>query len=157
VAEVRLDLADDVLAQLDIVVGSIHSYMNLEPAEMTERLLRALENPHLKILGHPTGRLLLRREAYRYDLEKVLEACRKRGVAVECNAFPDRLDLRDVDLRAARERGVKVVISTDAHSTTHLPYMKYGVRTARRAWLEKADVLNTLPVDKLLKALRHSA
>jgi len=149
----RLDLADDALAQLDIVVGSIHSYMNLEPAEMTERLLRALENPHLKILGHPTGRLLLRREAYRYDLGKVLEACKQRGVAVECNAFPDRLDLRDVDLRAARERGVKVVISTDAHSTTHLPYMKYGVRTARRAWLEKADVLNTLPVDKLLKAL----
>ena len=150
----RLDLADDVLAELDIVVGSIHSYMNLEPAEMTERLLRAVENPHLKILGHPTGRLLLRREAYRYDLEKVLAACKKHGVAVECNAFPDRLDLRDVDLRAARERGVKVVISTDAHSTTHLPYMKYGVRTARRAWLEKADVLNTLPVDKLLKALR---
>ena len=150
----RLDLADDVLAELDIVVGSIHSYMNLEPAEMTERLLRAVENPHLKILGHPTGRLLLRREAYRYDLEKVLAACKKHGVAVECNAFPDRLDLRDVDLRAARERGVKVVISTDAHSTTHLPYMKYGVRTARRAWLEKADVLNTLPCDKLLKALR---
>lgn len=153
----RLDLADDVLAQLDIVVGSIHSYMNLEPAEMTERLLRAVENPHLKILGHPTGRLLLRREAYRYDLEKVLAACKKRGVAVECNAFPDRLDLRDVDLRAARERGVKVVISTDAHATTHLPYMKYGVRTARRAWLEKADVLNTLPCDKLLKALRQAS
>jgi len=151
----RLDLADDVLAELDIVVGSIHSYMNLEPAEMTERLLRALENPHLKILGHPTGRLLLRREAYRYDLEKVLEACKRRGVAVECNAFPDRLDLRDVDLRAARERGVKVVISTDAHSTTHLPYMKYGVRTARRAWLEKKDVLNTLPCEGLLKALRR--
>ncbi len=152
----RLDLADDVLAQLDIVVGSIHSYMNLEPVEMTERLLRAIENRHLKILGHPTGRLLLRREAYRYDLEKVLEACKKRGVAVECNAFPDRLDLRDVDLRAARERSVRVVISTDAHSTTHLPYMKYGVRTARRAWLEKADVLNALPCDQLLRALRVS-
>ncbi|MBI4467046.1 MAG: DNA polymerase/3'-5' exonuclease PolX [Acidobacteria bacterium] len=151
----RLDLDDEVLAQLDIVVASVHSYMNLEPEEMTERLLRALENRHLKILGHPTGRLLLRREAYRYDLEKVLDACRKQGAAVECNAFPDRLDLRDVDLRAARERGVKVVISTDSHATTHLPYMKYGVKTARRAWLEKKDVLNTLPVEKLLKALRQ--
>jgi DNA polymerase (family 10) len=150
----RLDLNDEVLAQLDVAVGSVHSYMNLEPAEMTERLLAAIENPHLKILGHPTGRLLLRREPYRYDLEKILTACKKHGVAAECNAFPDRLDLRDVDLRAARERGVKVVISTDAHSTTHLPYMKYGVRTARRAWLSKNDVLNTLPLDRFLKALR---
>jgi DNA polymerase (family 10) len=152
----RLDLDDKVLAQLDVVVGSVHSYMNLEPAEMTERLLAAIENPHLKILGHPTGRLLLRREPYRYDLEVILTACKKHGVAVECNAFPDRLDLRDVDLRAARERGVKVVISTDSHSTMHLPYMKYGVRTARRAWLSKNDVLNTLPLDRFLKALRPS-
>ena len=149
-----LDLDDEVLAQLDVAVGSVHSYMNLEPAEMTERLLAAIENPHLKILGHPTGRLLLRREPYRYDLEVILTACKKHGVAVECNAFPDRLDLRDVDLRAARERGVKVVISTDSHSTTHLPYMKYGVRTARRAWLTPRDVLNTLPLDRFLKALR---
>ena len=153
----RLDLDDEVLAQLDVVVGSVHSYMNLEPAEMTERLLRAIENPNLKILGHPTGRLLLRREAYRYDLEAVLKACKKFGVAVECNAFPDRLDLRDVDLRAAREHGVKVVISTDAHSTTHLPYIKYGVRTARRGWIEKGEVLSTLPVEKMLKALRQSS
>ncbi len=153
----RLDLDDEVLAQLDITVGSVHSYMNLEPAAMTERLLRALENPHLKILGHPTGRLLLRREPFRFDLEAVLEACKKRGVAVECNAHPDRLDLRDVDLRAAKEHGVKVVISTDAHATTHLPLMKYGVRTARRGWLEKTDILNTLPVDKLLRSLRQPA
>jgi DNA polymerase (family 10) len=151
----RLDLDDEVLAELDVVVGSVHSYMNLEPAAMTERLLRALENPHLKILGHPTGRLLLRREAYRYDLEAVLKACKRHGVAVECNAFPDRLDLRDVDLRAAKEHGVKVVISTDAHATTHLALMKYGVRTARRGWLERSDVLNTLPVKKLLMALRR--
>jgi DNA polymerase (family 10) len=152
----RLDLDDEVLAQLDITVGSVHSYMNLPPEEMTARILRALENPNLKILAHPTGRLLLRREPYRYDLEAVLKACKKYGVAVECNAFPDRLDLRDVDLRAAKEHGVKVVISTDAHATTHLPYMKYGVRMARRGWLEKGDVLNTLPVDSLLKALRRS-
>jgi DNA polymerase (family 10) len=151
----RLDLDDEVLAELDVVVGSVHSYMNLEPPAMTERLLRALENPHLKILGHPTGRLLLRREAFRYDLEGVLKSCKEQGVAVECNAFPDRLDLRDVDLRAAKEHGVKVVISTDAHSTTHLPHMKYGVRMARRGWLERSDVLNTLPTGKLLGALRQ--
>lgn len=153
----QLDLDDEVLSELDVVVASVHSYMNLEPKEMTERLLRAIENPHLMILGHPTGRLLLRREPYRYDLEAVLEACKKHGVAVECNAFPDRLDLRDVDLRAAKERGVKVVISTDAHSTVHLPFMQYGVKMARRGWLEKDDVLNTLPCDRLLRALRRSS
>ncbi len=150
----RLDLDNEVLAELDVVVASVHSFMNLEAAQMTERLLAAIENPHTMILGHPTGRLLLRREPYRYDLEKILAACKKHGVAVECNAFPDRLDLRDVDLRAAKEHGVKVVISTDAHSTTHLPFIKYGVRTARRGWVEKADVLNTLPCEALLKALR---
>jgi DNA polymerase (family 10) len=152
----RLDLDDEVLAELDVVVASVHSFMNLEAAEMTDRLLAAIENPYTMILGHPTGRLLLRREPYRYDLEKILAACKKRGVAMECNAFPDRLDLRDVDLRAAKERGVKVVISTDAHSTTHLPFIKYGVRTARRGWVEKADVLNTLPCEGLLKSLRRT-
>ncbi len=150
----RLDLDDEVLAELDVVVASVHSFMNLEAAEMTERLLAAIENPHVMILGHPTGRLLLRREPYRYDLEKILAACRKHGVAMECNAFPDRLDLRDVDLRATKEHGVKVVISTDAHSTTHLPFIKYGVRTARRGWVEKADALNSLSCDALLKTLR---
>ena len=150
----RLDLEDEVLAQLDVVVASVHSYMNLDRAAMTERLLAAIENSNVMILGHPTGRLLLRREPYRYDLEKILAACKQRGVAMECNAFPDRLDLRDVDLRAAKERGVKVVISTDAHATTHLGHIKYGVRTARRGWVEKLDVLNTLPCDSLLKALR---
>ncbi|MFQ5816616.1 MAG: DNA polymerase/3'-5' exonuclease PolX [Terriglobia bacterium] len=150
----RLDLDDEVLAQLDVVVASVHSYMNLEPAAMTDRLLRAFENPHLMILAHPTGRLLLRRDPFEFDLEQVLDAAAQRGIALECNAFPDRLDLRDVHLRMAKECGVKVVISTDSHSTTHLPFMKYGVLMARRGWLEKKDVLNTLPADKLLRALR---
>ncbi|MFQ5927633.1 MAG: DNA polymerase/3'-5' exonuclease PolX, partial [Terriglobia bacterium] len=141
----RLDLDDEVLTQLDVVVASVHSYMNLEPAAMTERLLRALENPHLMILAHPTGRLLLRRDPFEFDFEQVLAAAARRGIALECNAFPDRLDLRDVHLRMAKERGVKIVISTDSHSTTHLPFMKYGVLMARRGWLEKRDVLNTLP------------
>ncbi len=150
-----LDLADDVLAQLDVVVSSIHSYMNLERAEMTDRMLAAIENPYTQIIAHPTGRLLLRREPFEYDMERILDAAAKAGVAMECNAYPDRLDLRDVHLRMAKHRGVKVVISTDSHSTTHLKFMKYGVITARRGWLEKKDVINTLPVDQFLAALRQ--
>ena len=149
-----LDLHDEVLAQLDVVVVSVHSYMNLEKPAMTERILAAIENPYSQILAHPTGRLLLRRDPYDYDMEKVLDACRKNGVAVECNAYPDRLDLRDAHLRLAKQRGVKVVISTDAHATNQLRVMKYGVATARRGWLEAKDVLNTLPLAKFTAALR---
>jgi DNA polymerase (family 10) len=150
----RLDLDDDVLAQLDVVVCSIHSYMNLDRAAMTERMLAAIENPYTQIIAHPTGRLLLRREAFDYDMEKILDACKKHGVAMECNSYPDRLDLKDTHLRMAKERGVKIVISTDAHSTANLELVEYGVRMARRGWLEKGDVLNTLPVEKFLAALR---
>ena len=151
----RLDLDDEVLAQLDVVVASVHSYMNLEPTAMTDRILRAFENPNLTILAHPTGRLLLRRDPFLFDIERVLDDAARRGIAVECNAYPDRLDLKDVHLRMAKERGVKVVISTDSHSTTHLPFMKYGVLTARRGWLEKRDVLNTLPAEELFKMLHR--
>jgi DNA polymerase (family 10) len=149
-----LDLDDEVLAQLDIVVASVHSYMNLDRAAMTERLLAAIENPYTQILAHPTGRLVLRREAFDYDMEKLLDAAKRHGVAVECNAAPDRLDLKDTHLRMAKERGVKVVISTDAHRTIHLELMKYGVATARRGWLEAKDVINTLPLEKFLAVLR---
>jgi DNA polymerase (family X) len=149
-----LDLDNEVLAQLDVVVASIHSYMNMERAEMTERILAAMENPYTQIIAHPTGRLLLRREPFDYDMEKILDTAAARGIAMECNAYPDRLDLRDVHLRMAKHRGVKIVISTDAHSTLHLQMMKYGVITARRGWLEKKDVINTLPLQKFLAALR---
>ena len=149
-----LDLSNEVLAQLDVVVASIHSFMNLDREAMTDRILAAIENPYTQILAHPTGRLLLRRESFTYDIEEVLEAAKKNGVAVECNAYPDRLDFNDVHLRMARERGVKVVISTDAHSTAHFRMMKYGVITARRGWLEKKHVLNTLPLNELLASLR---
>jgi DNA polymerase (family 10) len=150
----KMDLNDEVLAQLDCVVASVHSYMQMDRAEMTERLLAAIENPYVQIIAHPTGRLLLRREPFDYDMEKVLDACRTHGVVMECNAYPDRLDLRDVHLRMARDRGVKIVISTDSHSTRTLPYMKYGVTTARRGWIEKRDVINTLPLNDFLAALR---
>jgi DNA polymerase (family X) len=153
----RLDLADEVLAELDIVVASIHSFMNLERAEITERMLAAIENPYVQIIGHPTGRILLRRDAMAYDMESILDAARRRGVVVECNAAPDRLDLKDTYLRMAKERGVRVVISTDAHSIKNLELMRYGVQMARRGWIEKKDVLNALPLEQMLAALRPKA
>jgi DNA polymerase (family 10) len=150
----RLDLADDVLAELDVVVASIHSYMNMERSEMTDRMLAGIENPCTQIIAHPTGRLLLRRDAFAYDMERILDAARRRGVAMECNAAPDRLDLKDVYLRMAKDRGVRVVISTDAHSIRNLELMRYGVQMARRGWIEKKDVLNALPLPQMLAALR---
>lgn len=150
----RLDLADEVLAELDIVVASIHSFMNLERAEITERMLAAIENPYVQIIGHPTGRILLRRDAMAYDMERILDAARRRGVTVECNAAPDRLDLKDAYLRMAKDRGVRVAISTDAHSIKNLELMRYGVQMARRGWIEKKDVLNALPLEQMLAALR---
>jgi len=149
-----LDYSDEILAQLDVVVCSIHSYFNVDRAAMTERMLAAIENPYTQIIAHPTGRLLLRRDPLDYDMEKVLEACAKHGVAMECNSYPDRLDLKDVYLRMCKERGVKVAISTDSHNTGNLAFIRYGVTMARRGWLEKKDVINTLPASEFLAALR---
>jgi DNA polymerase (family 10) len=149
-----LDYSDEILAQLDVVVCSIHSYFNLDRSEMTDRMLAAIENPYAQIIGHPTGRLLLRRDPLDYDMEKVLQACAKYGVAMECNSFPDRLDLKDVYLRMCKERGVKVVISTDSHSAANLAFIRYGVTMARRGWLERKDIINTLPGEQFLTALR---
>ena len=150
-----LDYSDEVLEQLDVVVCSIHSYFNLERVAMTERMLAAIENPYCQIIGHPTGRVLLRRDPIDYDMEKVLDACAKHGVAMECNSYPDRLDLKDVYLRMCKERGVKVVISTDSHVAANLSFIRYGVVMARRGWLEKKDVINTLPTREFLEALRE--
>jgi len=150
----KLDYPDDCLAQLDVVVCSIHSYFTLDREAMTARMLAAVENPYTQIIGHPTGRLLLRRDPLDYDVEKVLDACARHGVAMECNSYPDRLDLKDVYLRMCKEKGVKVVISTDSHTTGQLSLIRYGVTMARRGWLEKKDVINTLPVNEFLAALR---
>jgi DNA polymerase (family 10) len=149
-----LDYSDEILAQLDVVVCSVHSYMNLDSSAMTDRMLAAIENPYAQIIAHPTGRLLLRRDPFSYDMEKVLDACAKHGVAMECNSYPDRLDLKDLHLRMCKDRGVKVVISTDSHLAANLAYIRYGVLTARRGWLTKADVLNTLGPEQFLEALR---
>jgi len=150
----KLDLDDEVLAQLDVVLVSIHSYMTMERAEMTDRILAAIENPCTQIVGHPTGRLVLRRDEYAYDMERILDAAKKHGVVMECNAAPERLDLKDIHLRMAKERGVKIVISTDAHSTRGLQAMRYGVQMARRGWIEKKNVINTLDIEDMLAMLR---
>ena len=123
---------------------------------MTERLLRAIENPNISIVGHPTGRIQLRRDAYQFDMHAVLAAAASRKVAMELNSYPDRLDLNDVHLRQAKQQGVKIVINTDAHHTSHLEKIRYGILQARRAWLTKADVLNTLPPESFAKAMKHA-
>ena len=154
-ADGDLDLSDDVLAQMDVVIASVHSVFNQEPAKMTERLLKVIANPHTSVIGHPTGRLQLRRDAYQFDMDAVLTAAAKHKVAMELNSYPDRLDLNDVHLRQAKQRGVKIVINTDSHHTSHLDKIRYGILQARRAWLTKADVLNTLPVENFAKAMKH--
>jgi DNA polymerase (family X) len=154
-AEGDLDLSDDVLAQMDIVIASVHSVFNQEPAQMTDRLLKAIANPNTSVIGHPTGRIQQRRDSYQFDMPAVLAAAAKHKVAMELNAYPDRLDLNDVHLRQAKQQGVKIVINTDAHHTSHMEKIRYGILQARRAWLTKDDVLNTLPAQKFAKAMKH--
>jgi DNA polymerase (family 10) len=150
-----MDLENDALGELDFVIGSVHSYMNLEAAEMTDRLLRALECPHLRALGHPTGRILLNRDSYPFDFDAVAAVAARRNVYLEINASPERLDLTASLIRAAKARGAKFVISTDAHHPKHLANMRYGVLMARRGWLEQGDILNTLPVEQFARAIKH--
>ena len=150
-----LDLADDCLAALDLVIASVHSGFNQDRQQMTERILRAIENPHVDILGHPTGRLILKREPYPVDVEAVIERAAAVGVAMEINAQAHRLDLDDRYARLARDRGVRLVISSDSHSQRAFGVLRWGVIVARRAWLEPKDVLNTLPFDSFTAALRR--
>src|SRR5580704_14728760 len=154
-ADGDLDLSDDVLAQMDIVIASVHSVFNQESAKMTERLLKAISNPNTSLLGHPTGRIQLRRDAYPFDMHAILTAATKHKVAMELNSYPDRLDLNEVHLRQAKQQGVKIVVNTDSHHTSHMEKIRYGILQARRAWLTKDDVLNTLPVQKFAKAMKH--
>ena len=138
-----LDLANDALAELDLVIGSVHSHMNMEAAEMTDRMLHALECPHLRIVGHPTGRILMQRDPFPFDFERIVAEAVKRGVWLEINASPERLDLNSVMVKSAKARGAKFTIATDAHHPKHLDNMRYGVITARRGWLGPRDVMNT--------------
>lgn len=154
-ADGALDLDDSTLAQMDVVVASVHSHFAQPVEEMTARVLRALENPHVRILGHPTGRKVLSREAYAINIDKVLKRASELGVAVEHNANPARADLNDLNLRLAKQHGCKIVVDTDAHATEELDQMRYGITQLRRAWLTPADIVNTEPsAEALLKNLR---
>jgi DNA polymerase (family 10) len=153
-ADGTLDLSDEVLAQMDVVIASVHTRFDQSREETTARVLRAIENPFVRILGHPTGRLLLRREPFAIDMGAVLRRAAELGVAVEHNAAPERLDLNDRDLRLAKELGCRIVINSDSHDARNLGKMDYGIRQLRRAWLSPADVLNTLNAQDFLAALR---
>jgi DNA polymerase (family 10) len=149
-----LDLPEDVLAMMDVVVIAVHSKFNMPRDAMTRRITRAMRHPRANILAHPTGRLINRREPYAVDVEALVNVAREHNVLLELNAQPDRLDLRDFHLSLAREAGVRIVISTDAHRAAELDYIRYGVEQARRGWLEQADVANTYPLEEFLKLLQ---
>jgi DNA polymerase (family 10) len=148
-----LDLSEDALDQLDFVIGSLHSNLRMDRKKITDRILKALTNEYLTILGHPTGRLLNRRPASDIDLIEVFDTAKAQGKFLEINAYPARLDLNDVNCRTANQHGVGLAIGTDAHSATQLKFMELGAAVARRGWLEKNDLLNTLPLKQLLKRL----
>jgi len=153
-----LDLPDEILKELDLTVCSVHYNRNLSKKQQTERIIRAMDNPYVNILAHPTGRLINKRDPYEVDLDKIIEAAHDRGCFLEINAHPDRLDLPSRYCKMARDIGLKVVISTDAHSLADLDFMRFGVDQARRGWLEAKDVLNTRKwgqVRKLLRRKKH--
>lgn len=150
-----LDCTDEVLAELDVVVASVHSAFNIGEADMTERVLAAIRSPYVDIIGHPTGRIVGERDPYALDIERVLAEAARLGVAMEINAFPDRLDLKDAHARRAQELGVVLAINTDAHALGHLDLVHYGVATARRGWVAPSSVLNALPLAELLPRLHR--
>ena len=149
-ADGSLDFPDKILEKLDIVVASIHSGFKQGREKITERMIAAIRNPYVNIIAHPTGRLISKREGYEVDLDKVIAACAETGTALEINCFYDRLDLSDINCRKAKDAGVMIAISTDAHHTDQMWMMELGVGIARRGWLEARDVINTLPLDKLM-------
>jgi DNA polymerase (family 10) len=151
-----LDYPDEVLSHLDFVIASAHSGWKMTREEMTARIIKAMEDPWVDCVGHATGRLIGRREPYEVDMEEVLKAAARLGVAMEINSYPDRLDLRDVHARRAKELGVKLLINTDTHSSGRYDMIRFGIGTARRGWVEPGDVLNTLPTKELLCSLRRA-
>jgi len=150
-ADGRLDMKNDVLKELDVVVAAIHGGFRQSRKQIMRRLVSAMENEHVDIIAHPTGRLIQKRKAYEVDLQKLFEVSKRTGTLLEINAYPNRLDLNADNVRSAVEFGCKTVINTDAHSTDHLRYIKLGIATARRGWVRKGAVVNTLPLKKLMK------
>ncbi len=149
-----IDIDDKVLAQLDYVIAGVHSQMKLPKEKMTERIIRAMKNPNVDIISHPTGRLIQRRDEYQIDFEKILKVAKKTGTILEINSFPERLDLNDQNIRRAKEAGVKMVINTDAHQKEQLRYIELGIAQARRGWAGGKDIINSWPLEKMLKAFK---
>ena len=150
-----LDLPDESLANLDVVIAAVHVKFDLPREKQTERIIRAMDNPHVHILAHPTGRIIGDRQPYALDMERLMEAAQERGCVLEVNAHPDRLDLNDIHCKMAKELGVKIAISTDAHRVNHLRMMRYGIGQARRGWLEPKDVVNTRSWSDLADILKR--
>jgi DNA polymerase (family 10) len=146
-----IDIKDEALKKLDYAIAGIHSNFKMEKDTMTERIIRAMKNPHIDIISHPTGRILKRRDEFQCDFDKILRAARQYNVALEINSYPERLDLNDQNIRRAKEAGVKMIINTDAHHKDQLRFMELGIAQARRGWAEKKDIINTQPLDKMLK------
>ncbi|MAF43407.1 MAG: DNA polymerase III [Parcubacteria group bacterium] len=145
-----IDIKDESLAKLDFVIAGVHSTMKMEKEKMTERIIKAMKNPHVDIISHPTGRILKRREEYQFDFDKILRAAKETGTILEINSFPNRLDLNDKNIRLAKEAGVKMIINTDSHHKDHFPFMEFGIAQARRGWAEKRDIINCWPLKNLL-------
>ncbi len=153
-ADGSIDIKDEALAKLDYVIAGVHSQMKMTKEKMTERIIKAMENPNVDIISHPTGRILKQRDEYEIDFAKILKVAKETGTILEINANPYRLDLNDENIKKAKEIGVKMVINADAHQKEQMSFMEYGVFQARRGWAEKEDIINCWPVEKMLKMLK---
>jgi len=149
-----IDLKEEVLKKLDYVIAGVHSNFKMKKEEMTERIIKAIKNPNIDIISHPTGRILKKRDEYQIDFDKILKAAKETGTILEINSFPERLDLNDRNIRKAKETGIKMIINTDAHHKDQLRFIEFGIAQARRGWAEKKDIVNTQPLEKLLKFLK---
>jgi len=149
-----IDIENEALKKLDYVIAGVHSNFKMEKVKMTERIIRAIKNPNVDIISHPTGRLIKRRDEYEIDLDKILRVAKETGTILEINSYPERLDLNDQNIRRAKEAGVKMIINTDAHHKNQMRFIEYGIAQARRGWAEKKDIINTQSLEKLLKFFR---
>ena len=149
-----LDIADSALAKLDVVGAAIHSHFTLSPEEQTRRLSRAMENPHVDIIFHPTGRIINKRDSIQLDMDDIIKTAKRTGTVLEIDAYPDRLDLKDEYIRRVVAAGVKLSIDSDAHAVTQIHYLELGIAQARRGWAEKKDIINAWPLDKMRKMLK---
>ncbi len=150
-ADGSIDIDDTALAKLDYVIAGVHSQMKMPKTQMTERIIKAMKNPNVDIISHPTGRLIQQRDEYQIDFDKILEVAKQTGTILEINSSPCRLDLKDVNIKKAKDVGVKMMINTDSHEKEQMNQMEYGISQARRGWAEEKDVINTESIDKLLK------